>query len=127
MSPSAGVHCECSREETRIALCITLPLQRDLRTRLRRPKLGQSYINDSVVSCTPGHLYGCSCPAKKCALINTRVSAKLRDTHIHEYDNGVLVRICLTSRGATILLLSFFRHNTSASKNLHCYFLIGHV
>lgn len=60
MSPSAGVHCECSREEARIALCITLPLQRDLRTQLRRPKLGQSYINDTVVSCTPGHLYGCS-------------------------------------------------------------------
>lgn len=57
-----------------------------------RPKLGQSYINDAVVSCTQRHLYGCSCPVRRVQLDK---HARLRSLaiRVHGYDDGVLVRV----------------------------------
>lgn len=42
------------------------PVAYAIRT-LLRPRFRQSYINDSVVSCMLGHLYGCSCSARSAA------------------------------------------------------------
>lgn len=74
MSPSAEAHCDCSgrpRRESRRAMHHSpglppQPVAYAIRTRLR-PRLGQSYINDTVVSCTPGHLYGCFLPGERSA------------------------------------------------------------
>lgn len=102
MSPSAAVHCD-ARESHRAmhhsGSCSSRSLRgpggpgRPACARVRR-KPGQSYINDAVVSCAPGHLYGCSYPARECRLQLDK-HARLSASRESLCDAYIRIRICM--------------------------------